>query len=115
MKKIIALMVLFAFIGCSSAFAVNWGLTIGGLAGLATGSGLMVYLMNEGMDDLEEYPVINGVAAGLTLGGLVLTIVGLASKSKQKKIASFQEDNPFRYLMLGVMPNSVIIGYRRSF
>jgi Flp pilus assembly protein protease CpaA len=113
MKRLIALIVIFAFVGGGSVFAVQWGKTIGGL--LLTGfGGVCLYgVADDEFEDYETfaYPFFGAVA----VGGLVLTIVGLSSSSKSKQIASAQEDNPLRYVMLDVTPNSVTVGFRKSF
>jgi len=111
MKKIIALVIILAFVGSSSVFAVDGFYTVFGLLCTGLGGGFLYWMASSDMAILD-YPTGYGAAGGLALGGLILTIYGLSiDKSKAQSKAIDQ----FSHIILNVGPNSMTVGYRKSF
>jgi hypothetical protein len=114
MKKIIALVIIFFFVWCGFAFAVNGFILGSGLFLLLAGGGVMALPALGVVETDDDFrPAYYAAGGTIAIGGLVMTIIGLAANND--RYAKAMEDSPLRFVSLGVTPKSVTIGFKKSF
>jgi hypothetical protein len=112
MKKVIVLVIILAFVGNGSIFAVDWFYTVSGLLCTGLGGGFLYWMASSDMA-IFDYPAGYGAAGGLALGGLILTIYGLSADKKGN--AQPKAVDQLNHIILNARPDSVTVGYRISF